>query len=158
MSRATAKVNLRSVPLDDGVLCGTDWPLLPDAEYVCAVLRHETLAIFRSSRVILHMQVVEGPHTGERIFQAFNVKSLIGKPGAHGRFRASRRSELVKTLGRITGKALRGARLSLRWMRRCAFTVRTRTVLRDSKQRALPEHLRYSVVDDIVNIAVGSAP
>ncbi|MEE8297514.1 MAG: helix-turn-helix domain-containing protein [Hyphomicrobium sp.] len=50
MSRATAKANLRSVPLDDGVLCGTDWPLLPDAEYVCAVLRHETLAIFRSAR------------------------------------------------------------------------------------------------------------
>ncbi len=158
MSRATAKANLRSVPLDDGVLCGTDWPLLPDAEYVCAVLRYETLAIFCSARVILHMQVVEGPHIGVRIFRAFNVKALIGKPGTGGRFRASRRSELVLTMARLTGKRVRGDRVSLCWMQRCAFTVRTRTVLRDSKQRALPKHLRYSVVDEILNIAVGSAP
>ena len=158
MSRATAKANLRSVPLDDGVLCGTDWPLLPDAEYVCAVLRHETLAIFRSARVMLHMEIVEGPHAGSRIFAAFNVQTLVGKPGPGGRFKVSRRSALVQTLARITGKRMRGDRLRLRWMRHCLFTVRTRTVVRDSKQRALPEQLRYSVVGDILNITVGFAP
>lgn len=140
----------------DGVLVGQDWPLIPDGAYIAHITHWETLNIFRSARLFVHVQIVDGAHTGEKLFAAFAVRELLGKPGRAGRFKASRRSKLVRTLTRLTGQRIRGDRVSLDWLRRSLVRIRTRTVTQDSEQRPLAESLRYSVVADIIAIEAGT--
>ena len=52
----------------DGVLVGQDWPLLPDGDYLVRVTHWETANIFRSPRLFVHVQIVDGPYLGEKLF------------------------------------------------------------------------------------------
>jgi hypothetical protein len=151
-----AKPRLRVVESGDGVLVGQDWPLLPDSEYITRVTHWETAYIFRTPRLFLHVQIVDGAHTGEKLFAAFAVRELVGRAGRGGRFKTSRRSKLVRTLTRLTGQRIRGDRVAVDWLRRSLVRIKTRTVTQDSEQRPLAEPLRYSVVADIIAIEAGT--
>ncbi|MDA8363703.1 MAG: hypothetical protein M0Z84_07755 [Gammaproteobacteria bacterium] len=141
----------------DGLLTGTDWPLIPDGEYLAICTGWQTAHIFRSAKLYLHFRIVEEQHQGAKLFAPFRVYALVGKPGVNGRFKASRRSRLVFMLATLTGQRLRGDRLSVRWLTNCMLRVKTRTVLRNYEQCDLPQFLRYSIVHDIVAVEAGAA-
>jgi hypothetical protein len=148
----------REVPLDDVLVDGDDWPSIPDGSYLAQYIHHDTCEVFQTAKVFVHFRIVEpGPFSGVCLYRAFRASGLIGKPGRNGRFRLKKRSELYLTLCWLhEGRKLRPDRVSLRDLRDVMLRVTTRTVFRDYKQRPLPEMLRYSVVDEIQGIEVGS--
>lgn len=144
------------VPIEDGIVEGAQWPLVPDGEYVAKLIRHETANVFKTPKLFIHLELVESTHQGARVYAAYRVKRLIGQPGKNGRFVISPRSELLIQLIQIYGQHRRLDRISLRALRHCLLRVRTRTVTTDYRQRPLPEALRYSVVAELIGIEAGS--
>ena len=142
--------------LDDLIVEGNAWPLMPDGEYVMQYLYHETVIAFRAPKVILHMKIVQsGEHNGKRLIRAYRVKELIGRPRKWGRFKLTRHQDLFITLAHLYDKRLRHDRFSLRALTKVLLRATTRTVTTDYRQRLSPEALRYSVVDELVAIEAG---
>lgn len=159
MTLGPAQTRERSklITLDDVIVEGNTWPLVPDDEYVMQRLYHETVMAFRTPKVFLHLQIVEpGQHHGKRLICAYRIKELIGKRGRGGRFEITRHQELFLTLARLHDKRLRHDRISLRALTKVLLRATTRTVTTDYKGRPLPESLRYSVVDQLVAIEAGA--
>jgi len=154
MSGAFAQSNV--VSLDDGIIEGDQWPLVPDGEYVVRFLRHDTATVFRTPKLFLRFEIIGPTHAGALLYAAFRVKHLKGQPGKNGRFVIHRGSDLVRQLATIHGWNMRLDRISLRSLRHCLLRVRTRTVEKDHKQRLKPEVLRYSVVDELRSIEAGT--
>ena len=147
----------REVPLDDVLIDGKAWPLIPDGNYPTKYTHHDTAIVFATAKVFVHFEIVEpGPYFGLRLMRAYRASGLIGKPTRNGRFRLKRRSELFLTLCRLDERRKRRPdRVSLRDFKDVVLWVTTRTVVRDYKQRPLPEALRYSVIDELKEIEVG---
>ena len=124
-----AQERSKLLTLDDVIVEGNVWPLVPDNEYVMRCLYHETLVAFRTPKVILHMQIVEpGQHHGNRLIRPYRVKKLIGRQGKGGRFKLTRHQELFLTLARLYDKRLRHDRFSLRALTKVLLRATTRTV------------------------------
>lgn len=151
-----AVVKGKLLVLDDAIVEGTTWPLVPDGEYVMQYLYHETVMAFRTPKVILHMKIVGlGKHHGKPLLRAYRVKELMGKPRKWGRFKLTRHQELFLTLARLYDKHLRHDRISLQALTQVLLRATTRTVTTDYQHRPLPEALHYSVVDELVSIEAG---
>jgi len=144
------------VPIDDGIIEGTWWPLVPDGEYVAKVIRHETAIVFKTPKLFIHFELVDPGLQNVHLYAAYRIKRLTGKPGKNGRFVISPRSELLFQLAQLYDRQIRLDRISLRALRNCLLRVRTRTVTNDYRQRSLPEALRYSVVAEVLGIEAGS--
>lgn len=141
----------------DGEVVGDDWPLLTAGEYQVQMLHHETSVIFQTPKVYIHFKILDpGEHHGARVFRAFRVRSLIGRPGKWGRFRLSRGSDLFRTLCRLYPNDPRPDRVSLRALKNTVLRVNVRTVNTDRRQRELPPVCRYSVIDEILSVEAGS--
>lgn len=155
------------VDLADGIVEGTDWPLVPDGFYIAVYLRHvciELREFNNAPRVFVHLRLIDpGEHYGKVLYRAYPVRAVrrtSGKPGApihNGKFTLSRRSDLMKMLCRVLYQDLktRPDRVSLRELKNHVLRIRTRTVKKDGRQRDLPPALHYSVVDDIIEKETG---
>jgi hypothetical protein len=148
--------NLREVDLHDGVVEGSQFPLVPPGEYIARYVRHETAIAFTVPKLYLHFDLIGPTNAGTSLFLAFRVRRLIGDPQKNGRFAVGHRSELYVQLARLAERPMRRDRISLRGLRRCLLRVRVRTVKIDYRQRQLPENLQYSVIAEMLGIEVGS--
>jgi hypothetical protein len=137
---------------------GTQWPLLPLGKYSVVLEHHETaLSWGRRAAVYLHFRVVDpGDYFGVKLFRAYRVAELIGKPKRNGRFTLRRRSELHLTLCRLLERARRVDRVSLSFLKNTVLKVNVRHVTTDYRQRELPMSERYSVVDAILEVETGN--
>jgi hypothetical protein len=133
-----------------------DQVLIPDGTYQAVFLHHETHPSFRSAKVFLHFRIVDlGPGYEKSLYRAYRAKRIEGKPGRGGRFRLHPRSELFLMLCRVNGVRARPDRVSTSWLKGLLLEVRTRTVTHDFRQRPLAEFMRYSVVDDVIQVLGG---
>jgi len=156
MSAALKLHNPNVIAIEDGALEDTIKPHIPAGEYVASFSHYETKRIFKTPKLFLHFEVIgPGPYCGTKLYCVFRASSLVGKEGKNGRFRVRTRSELFLTLCRLQPDTFRPDRISLRGFKGALFRVRVRTVEKDYLQRALPEFLRYSVVDSILSIEAG---
>lgn len=130
-------------------------PLVPPGEYHVHYLGHETSFMFNSAKVFVHFQINEGEHNGVKLYRAYRVKSIKGKPRRYGSFKLGHTHELYRQFVRMTGTKERADRISLARLKGCGLRVSVRTVRKDSKQRELPEPLQYSVVDEMLAVEVG---
>lgn len=125
-------------------------PVVPDGSYEAKFLWHETAVVFGVPKVFLHFEIVQpGPCFGARLFRAFRVRKIVGKPGKGGRFAAHAGGDLFAVMTRLLDLKLRQDRIGFSSLRQMLFRVTTRTVTRNQRQRAIPEAARYSVVDQI---------
>lgn len=126
-------------------------PLLPEGIWLDAkLIGHDTAFIFRAPKVILQFSVVQpGEFFGLRLFRAFRVKRLVGRPGNGGRFVLGARSDLYTLLVTLLNVKLRADRVSLNALRQMLFRVKTRTVRTNHEQKATPEVLFYSTISEI---------
>ena len=130
-------------------------PLVPDGEYVARYIRHETMFIFNSGKVMLHFELAECEFAGVRLMRPYRAKRLLGRPCKRGRFELGRSSELLRDIVRLSEARTRPDRASLAFMCGRLWRVRTRTVETDYKQRPIPEPLHYSVIGEIVCAETG---
>jgi hypothetical protein len=130
-------------------------PLIPEGRYQAAYTHHETGLFVKSPRVFLHFRIVGGSHDGKRLYRAFRVERLNGRARKNGTFRVRHSSELFRQFVRVTGERERPDRIALSRLKSCVLQVSVRTVTTDSRQRELPEALRYSVVDEMLSVEAG---
>jgi hypothetical protein len=155
MSAAPARRPANVVDLADGIVEGTDWPLVPDGEYLATYQGHECveLAQFKKApKVFIRLRLYDADeHSGKVLFRAYRVRRRIDGR----RFAVGRRSHLLKMYCRVVNHRARPDRLNLRELRHHLLRITTRTVTRDGEQRELPPALHYSVVADILRKETG---
>ena len=106
--------------------------------------------VFMAGKCFLHFEIVQpGEHMGTRLFRAFRVRKLVGRPGKGGKFIPHAGGDLYALLCRLLDVKLRTDRITLRPLRSMLFKVKTRTVTTNHKQEARPEQSRYSTIQEI---------
>jgi hypothetical protein len=148
---------IRDVKLDDIVVESLDTSLIPEGQYKVAYQYHETKVVFNTPKVFVNFIVVDlGPYHGLKLFRAFRVNELIGKPSRNGRFKLKKRSDLLLMLCHLyENQRIRPDRISLRDLKGLVLNVMVRTVTKDYRQKTLPEILKYSVIGDVRGIEAG---
>lgn len=136
---------------DDGVAIEGFKPLLPEGKWLEARFDgHATATIFGAQKVFWEFTVTEpGEDFEKKLFRAFRVRKVIGRPGKNGKFVLAAGGEMYQTLVRLLDVKLRKDRISLRPLQTMLFRVRTRTVKVNHKQEPLADHAQYSVIDAI---------
>lgn len=137
---------------DDAVVAVDGFkPLLPEGQWFEARFDgHSTASIFATSKVFWEFTVVEpGDWFETKLFRAFRVRKIIGRPAKNGKFVLAAGGDMYETLVRLLEVKQRTDRITLRPLRHMLFRVRTRTVRVNSKQMRLPDHLCYSVISEI---------
>lgn len=159
-SPVTTKSRLHLVGKESDLIeiAGRPRPRIEPGDYEARLLGWDTVRMQQfggSSKVFLEFEIVCGEYADTRLFAAYRVKAINGKSKRRGGFTLGRGSELLRQLG-ILGLLTRPDRLSLEPLRKVILQVRVRTVARNAKGRPLPEELRYSVVDEMLNVQAGS--
>jgi hypothetical protein len=126
-------------------------PLLPEGIWLEAKFEgHATAKIFNTGKLFLRFTVTEiGPHLGVRLFRAFRIRQIVGRPGPGGKFVLGARSDLYALLVKLLDLKLRADRVSLRALRHMLFRIETRTVRTNHTGEAMPEAMQYTVVGRI---------
>jgi len=92
----------------------------------------------------------------QRLFSAYRVNELIGRPGKNGHLKLKHRRGLYLTLCWLyQARKLRLDRMDLWDLRWLALRATVRTVIKDYKQRRLPDCPCYLVMNAIQRIEVG---
>lgn len=135
-------------------------PLIPDAVYTAICSGCDVKQVFQTLKVFLRFRISEGPHEGVELFRAYRVQGRIipGKgPGSGPRPRLKRSGDLYKMLCRVLNlpRNTKAHRVSHKELNGKLCRVHTRTVTKDHRQKPLPEHERYSVVDEVLTIEAG---
>lgn len=134
---------------------------IPPGTYQATYLYHET-GYFRSTpKVYVHMRIQGGEHDGVKLYRAFRVAKLAGKPKRNGGIKLHHSHLLYRQLAMLSGEVTRPDRVSLAALRNCLLSISVRTVSRDAgasnrKPRALPKPLQYSVIDELLAIDAGA--
>jgi hypothetical protein len=132
---------------------GDDSPLIPEGKYEMAYASHHTwIFMGRQPKVVIRFCVIDpGEYFGVIIPAYYNVQRTIGKRQRNGRFKASKRSNLVRDFYRVFPKEplVRLDRLPLTKLNTTTVIATVHTVTRDFTQRDLPEVIQYSIVKSI---------
>lgn len=155
MRRATeAQLRVVDPPLDDdlddGLVEGATYPLVPAGEYLAYYVDHvcvELRQFRRSPRLFVRFRLtLAGEFTGIVLWRAYRVRRVLGRR----RFIVGPRSLLTCMIWDVLGKPRRLDRISLRDLKGLLLRVRVRVVTQDSRQHPLPEGRRYSVIDQVL--------
>jgi len=126
-------------------------PQIADGIYLARYTHHETGFCFGTAKVYLWFKIVSpGSCFDVSVYRAYRAIKIKGKPKRNGGFTVKRGSDLYLDLVRLLDMRTRPDRVSATALAGKAYSIKTRTVTKDYRQRALPEWDRYSVVDSIV--------
>src|SRR4029078_8745859 len=93
---------------DDAVAVDGFRPLLPDGWYEAKYIGHETGMVFMAPKCFLHFEITQfGDHFETRLFRAFRVRKLAGRPGKGGKFVCHAGGDLYALLCRLLDVKLR---------------------------------------------------
>lgn len=137
---------------DDDAIAAVDGfrPQIPDGWYEAKYIGHETGVVFTAPKCFLHFEITQhGEHLGMRLFRAFRVRKLAGRPGKGGKFVVHAGGDLFALLARLLDIRLRTDRITFRPLRSMLFRVKTRTVTTNHAQQQRPDQSRYSVIETI---------
>ena len=136
---------------DDVVAVDGFKPLLPEGRWFEArFVGHATAIIFTTHKVFWEFQIVEpGDWFEQRLFRAFRVRKIIGRPAKQGKFVLAAGGDMYDTLVRLLDVKQRADRITIRPLKQMLFRIRTRTVRTNHRQEPIPEHAQYSVIDAI---------
>lgn len=107
----------------------------------------------KSAKLILVFRITTlGPYYGKHIYRCYNIKGLTKRKeiipkGWH--------SDFVREYSRLFGTPRKLRDIGIRQFKNKVFSCSVRTVKKDFKQRQLPDDMRYSVIDELVNVQAG---
>jgi len=132
-------------------------PRIPDSTYLAVCCGVDVEPTFKALKAYLRFRIAEGEHAGKVVFRAYNVAGRIipGKgPGTGPRPKLKRTGDLFKMLCRVLHLPANAKphRVGMRELQGRLCKIVTRTVVRDYKQRVLPDAARYSVVEDVIAV------
>ena len=128
-----------------------DQPLLPPGEYELLYDNYETRIYWRAPKVVVNFAVSQPElYEGTPISRYYNAAELVGGPKRFGRFKASRRSDLVREYRRVVGSVGRSDRISFVQLKGIRVLARIETVVTDSRGRPLSVDDQYSRVAELL--------
>ena len=135
----------------DGTLVGDAPILLPPGVYRLRFDDWETVNYFnRQPKVACRFTVcTEGEWFGTSLPRWYNVKALVGRPRARGRFKVAWGQDLAREYLSLVGTASRKDGIALSKLKPLLLEGVVETVTTDRKQRALHHVLHYSVIRQI---------
>lgn len=117
---------------------------------------YETSILFgKAAKLTLWFTVIEVGHEqfGQgRLPRYFNIVKPIGRRGRDGRFKVGPKSDFIREYARLFGAPARLDRIPMSEFERHIIRGKVRTVMHGSDQRPIPEGLRYSVIDELVEV------
>lgn len=119
---------------------------VPDDVYDAVVTHWNRSEFYRSKKLYIWVQIVDGPYQGTKIFMSFNLHKSLRRGCKYY-------AAWVLANGGIKPKA--NSRLSPNIFKNKVFSIKTRTVVKGRKQEILDSDEIYSVVDEIRGISVG---
>lgn len=156
-SRCVLTAAVRSLPrrgIEGDIVfdCTNRAPKIAPGEYEAVYVHHETKFIYQCPKVFIWFRIVSpGPAYDTMVYRAYRVRALTTRQGKNGGFKVSRGSDIYHDLGRILDIRIRPDRASASTLRGIVCRVKVRTVIKDHKQRPLPDWDQYSVIDDLLN-------
>ncbi len=131
-----------------------DWgnsTLIPDGEYQAVYVSHSTTNGNFGPKVKITFRIVSlGPHFEKLVDAWYNTKGVGQKVGKRGSIVLSRHSKLTFELVKLFHRKQRPERISPEMLKGHVIVVKVRTVTQNSRQKNLPEALKYSTVDSMV--------
>lgn len=136
----------------EGTIEGDRPVLIEPGEYELAFQFHRTLFLFgRAPKLCCYFKIITpGKYFGVTMCRYYNVKSLTGKPRKGGAFKVGWYSDLVREYVTIFGLLSRPDRISTTTYKTAIVRGRVGIVCTNSKQRSIPELLRYSVITELL--------
>jgi len=107
----------------------------------------------KAPKLILVFRILtEGSYYGYHIYRCYNIKGLTKRneiipKGWH--------SDYVREYSRLFGAPRKLKDIGVRQYKNKVFVGNVRTVEKDSKQRPLPDDMKYSVIDELTEVIVG---
>lgn len=127
-------------------------PKIPDGVYEAVYLRCESANVFTCSKVFVYFRITElGQYHGQVLYRPYRAHA-VSKMGKSAKFMLKPRSELLRMLRKIGGENIRRDRASLSVLVGKVLKIKVRTVTKDYRQRDLPEHDQYSVIEDVMSV------
>ena len=125
-------------------------PKISEGTYECVFSRWDSKVVFKCPKVFVYFRITQlGPYHGQELFRPYRAHA-VSKTTKSAKFMLKPRSELLRMLRRISGENLRRDRASLSVLVGKVLKIKVRTVTKDYRQRDLPEHDQYSVIEDIM--------
>lgn len=128
--------------------------LLPPGLYDVGFNRYWTWRIFgRGPKLTLEFRILTmGEHFEKKILAHYNVKKLIDRPSVNGRFKVGFSSDFLREFSTLFGAPTRFDRIPMSNFEKHIFVAKVRTVSKGSGQKAIPEGMYYSTIDELVRI------
>jgi hypothetical protein len=151
------KATLASVPLDDFEIEEGSRVFVPPGIYHVAFVDWSTCVLFGKARKLaLTFRIVDpGESFGKQVNRWYNTARLIGRPGPHGRFKATKGSDFIADYVRLVGMPSRTDRASLTKLMPLLIKAEVSTVTTNQVQKEIAEPLRYSVVRRLISVEAG---
>jgi hypothetical protein len=131
-----------------------DWGnsvLIPNGEYQAVYVSHSTTNGSYGPKVKITFRIVSlGPYFEKLVDAWYNTKGVGQKVGKRGKIILSRHSKLTFELVKLFYRKQRPERISPEMLKGHVVVVKVRTVTQNSRQKNLPEALKYSTVDSMV--------
>lgn len=143
--------------LPAGEFSGAQPALIPPGLYVLRMTHWRTAILWgRSPKLGLHFRVCDfGPHFDVELVRWYNVDKITGRPSLRGRFKIGWRNDLVRDYCALVSDLKRLDRIYLDRLESLLIRARVETVTVNSRQKALPEPLHYSVVRELLGVEAG---
>jgi hypothetical protein len=128
--------------------------LVPPGTYEVSFCGFSTFVLFgRASKLNVQFKILTmGEHFEKRISRYYNVARIIGRPGPNGRFKCGFSSDFLREYAKLFPVPNRLDRIPMTSFEKNIFTAKVRTVEKGSKQEAIPDGLRYSVISELIGI------
>lgn len=125
---------------------------IPEGEYDLVFQYHVTGYLYgRSPKICCFFKIVTMGEFYEMVFpRYYNVRTLTSKPRKGGSFETGWKSDFMREYVRVHGMPQRPDRVSPNDYRNVIVRGQVGTVKTDSKQRSIPDPLRYSVIKEIL--------
>lgn len=129
-------------------------PLVPPGLYDVVFDRYYTWMMFgRAPKLTLRFHIITmGEHFEQTLCRHYNIKKLIGRPAASGRFKVGFSSDFLREFAKLFGAPARLDRIPMSNFERHILIAKVRTVSRSSGQREIPDGLQYSTIDELCAI------
>ena len=128
---------------------------IPEGRYELALVGWRTAWIFKRGKLILEFRIVTlGKHFGSCLRRYYNV-GVIKPLGKHGHFKARRSSNFVREYAALFGAPRRIDRIPMRPFESVIIQGHVKTV-DNARGRKIPEAVRYSIVDELLQVEAGS--
>lgn len=113
---------------------------------------HRTLYLFgRAPKLCCYFKIItQGKYFGITLCRYYNVKTLASKARKGGAFKVGWHSDFVREYTAVFGLPSRPDRISTETYKTAIVRGRVGIVVTDSRQRPIPEPLRYSVITELL--------